>query len=106
MSRRISLLDECDEDEVEERLDGLRDRLELESIAGGFATDTPVEAHIARLRIDLGLGETEDDDADDDAANDEPLPATRPAAANPRCADTSPGAERPELADDYWRSSA
>jgi hypothetical protein len=98
-----AILDECDEDEVEERLDGLRDRLELESIAGGFAADTPVEAHIARLRIDLGLGELEDedDDADHDiAANHSPPPA------NPRCADTSPGADRPELADDYWRSSA
>jgi hypothetical protein len=101
-----AILDERDDDEVEDLLDVLRERLELESIAGGFAADTPVEAHIARLRADLRLDDVADDVADDDEdANDDPFPVTNP-AATPRCADTSPGAHRPELDEDYWRSSA
>lgn len=86
-----------DRDEVEDLLDGLHQRLDLQSLTDDFIT-TPVEAHIQRLCADLGLAHADEDDAS--------VATPRPSAPAYRCADTSPGAERPELAEDYWRSSA
>ncbi len=89
---------EADDNEALDLVDRLEERVDEESLYEAFHAE-PVEAHIARLSAELGVGtEPQEDTTEETASDAQPGPA--------RSAELADHDPQDPAADDYWRSSA
>lgn len=101
-----------DSEEIEDLLDGLAQRLDREAVAGGFAATTSVEAHVERIRADLGLPDRDEAaDSEDRGAEDidalDALDGADPVGRSVvNGGEPGPPSHHDMDGDDYWRSSA